>query len=122
MSTSNKLDIVPLIQFLSERDGAQFIRWCDCARLQLLQNEPMLAIYINEHYTMPYLKSNYAIFDADKAIEQFQGMNETEKAKLLSIFHHIADLCIIYVTEGPFTSQKWDERIRAYLEKLNFNM
>lgn len=119
----DKIDIVPLIQFMSGHDdivhrGIAFIRWCDRARSHLLQHEPLLAIYINEHYSMPYLNTNYAILDVNEAIHQFSEMDSIAQEGLMTTFHHIADLVIIYVGEGPFTSHQWDERVRTYLQSF----
>lgn len=118
-----KLDIAPLVHFLSEHGDATarantFLQWCSRARTHLLQYEPMLAIYINEHYTMPYLGCNYAIFDVDKAILHFNELENEKQHKLLIVFRRIADLVIIYMGEGPFTSQQWIGRIRTYLQTL----
>lgn len=118
-----KLDIAPLVHFLSEHGDVTarantFLQWCSRARSHLLQYEPMLAIYINEHYTMPYLACNYAIFDVDKAILQFSELEDDDQQALLEVFHRIADLVIIYMGEGPFTSQQWDDRVRTYLQTL----
>lgn len=119
-----RLDIVPLISFLGENEDGEdqarnFLQWCINAKPHLFESEPLLAIYINEHYTMPWLGQNYALVTFDEALSHFRRCDDAERAHLLELFHEIADLTIIFMGEGPFTTREWEERIQTYKNNLN---
>lgn len=117
-----KPDIVPLIHFLGQPEDvnqtAMVIRWLYHYRVNLLKDSPMLACLINDRYTMPFLRVNYANMELETALNQFIEAQPLIQKEINRVIHLIVDLMVIYYGEGPFTSSSWNVRVTDYIKSL----
>ena len=111
------MDITPLIQYLSRADdpnsGAVVIRWLHFYKSDIMQHEPMLALYINEALQDTFHVDLIA-FDDVEICNRLLDADANTQTQFLEKLHTLVDIIIIYQSEGPFHMSDWKVRLARY--------
>ena len=111
------MDITPLIQYLARANdpnsGAVVIRWLHFYKSDIMQYEPMLALYINEKL-QEIFHIDLVTFDDVETVNQLLDADETRQNQILNSLHTLVDIIIIYQSEGPFHLSDWKVRLARY--------